>query len=439
MLHFKAANGCFFLDFLNISLYNNSMTYTIEDALETLAGTATRTVNVRLDNSDKLLVKSLSRQVKSGVALTDRQLELSITKIIKYKTGLIQNNVDVDHLVLARPLRMPIREIDRTQSIKIDNCPITNIPALAVKFVFSKKISQIWKDLTLVLTGVNHTADGVNYVSLNEMNLKKVVDELAPMDFIVDHAVMEIYEKIQEISKNPVIFAPYIDTENDHVVLRNVSNHLKVFIDKKFPQVGDDNFLAYLDTLKKCGIFQKNPEILKKIEITQSSDLTKKVILENETRVRFDPAVHDLENLVRVINDLNQWPLVVILEENSAFSQVLRIHTVLGKFISDNEMTVFFRLDNHNKDHASLSQFVKDHQLNNYIDSNIKAVVITKNKIPKPLLKADWHPETALVLTSNDFGKTAAYLNDFSSVYYYNNSIMYKNSKTKGAKQIAEL
>jgi hypothetical protein len=415
------------------------MTYTIEDALELLSGTSPRLVNVRLDNSDKLLVKSLSRQVKSGVALTDRQLELSIAKIVKYKVGLIQNNIDVDYLVLAKPLRMPIREIDRTQSIKIATCPITNTPALAVKFVFSKKISQIWKDLSLVLTGLNHNAAGVNYVSLTESNLKKVVDELTPMDFVVEHTVMEIYEKIQEISENPSMFAPYIDTENDRLVLRNVSNRLRAFIDRKFPQVNNDNFLAYLDALKKCGIFQKNPEILKKIENTQSSDLTKKVILENETRVRFDPTTHNLENLVQVISDLNQWPLVIILEENLAFSQASQVHSVLSKFISDKEMTVFFRLDNNNKDHSNFSKFVKDNQLNNYIDPTIKAVVITKNKIPKPLLKADWHPETALVLTSNDFGKTAAYLNDFSSVYYYNNSIMYKNSKTKGAKQIAEL
>jgi hypothetical protein len=439
MLHFKAANGCFFLDFLNISLYNDSMTYTIEDALETLAGATTRLVNIRIDSSDKLLVRSLSRQVKSGVALTDRQLELSIAKIVKYKAGLVQNNVDVDYLILAKPLRMPIREIDRTQSIKIDNCPITNNPALAVKFVFSKKISEIWKELSLGLTGLNHHSAGVNYVSLNESNLKKVVDELAPMDFVIDHTVMEIYEKIQEISKNPSIFAPYIDVENGRVVPKNVSSRLAASIAEKFPIVDNHNLLVYLDTLKKCGIFQKNPEILKKIEITQSNDLTKKVILENETRVRFDPVNYSLENLVQVIDDLNQWPLVVILEENLAFSQVSQVYSALSNFISNKEMTVFFRLDNNNKDHSNFSQFVKDRQLNNYIDPAIKAVVITKNKIPKPLLKADWYPETALVLTSNDFGKTAAYLNDFSSVYYYNNSIMYKNSKTKGAKQIAEL
>ena len=415
------------------------MTYTIEDALETLAGATPRNINIRLDTSDKLLVKSLARQVKSGVALTDRQLDLAVAKLVKYKPGLTHNNVDVDQLVLVKPLRMPIREIDRTQLIKIDTCPVTATSAIAVKFVFSKKISQIWKELVSLLTGAVHQVAGVSYVSLTESNVKILVHELRPMDFTIDNSIMEIYEKIEEISENPRNFVPYIDIESSRVTLRNASPHLNAFIDEKFSSVDDSNFLVYLDTVKKCGIFHKNPEILKKLENTQSSELTKKVILETETRFRFDPATYAIENLVQVINELDQWPLVVILEENLAFSQVVLTHTALNKFIPDNEMTVFFRLDNNSKDHLEFSQFVKDNSLNNYIDSKVKVVFITKNRIPKPLLKADWHPETALVLTSNDYGKTAAYLNDFSSVYYYNNSIMYKNSKTKGAKQIAEL
>ena len=415
------------------------MTYTIEDALEILGGATPRNLNIRLDTSDKLLVKSLARQVKSGVALTDRQLDLAVAKLVKYKSGLNQNNVDVDHLVLVRPLRMPIREIDRTQLIKVDTCPITNIPAIAVKFVFSKRISQIWKELISTLSGVVHQVAGVSYVSLTEVNVKILVEELSPMEFIVDRSIMKIYEKIEEISENPTDFAPHIDFKNNQVTLNNSNSHLEAFMNMKFPLVNNDNFLMYLDTVKKCGIFHKTPEILKKLENTQSSALTKKVILETETRFRCDPDTYTVENLVQVISELQQWPLVVILEENSAFSQVVLAHTALSKFISNNEMTVFFRLDNNNKDHTEFSQFVKDHSLNNYIDSKVKVVFITKNRIPKPLLKADWHPETALVLTSNDYGKTAAYLNDFSSVYYYNNSIMYKNSKTKGAKQIAEL
>jgi hypothetical protein len=43
------------------------------------------------------------------------------------------------------------------------------------------------------------------------------------------------------------------------------------------------------------------------------------------------------------------------------------------------------------------------------------------------------------MLSNHDFGKTSAFLDDMSTVYYYNNSIVVRNNKIKGARQIAQL
>jgi hypothetical protein len=64
------------------------MTQTVEDAIEILAGVRPRIINIRVDHNEKTLIKSIGRQVSNGLALTDRQLELSLKKIKKYQANL---------------------------------------------------------------------------------------------------------------------------------------------------------------------------------------------------------------------------------------------------------------------------------------------------------------------------------------------------------------
>ena len=116
------------------------MTHTIEDAIEILGGTKPRIINVRIDISEQSLVRSLAKQVNKGTALTDRQLELSIKKIEKYRPGLEKNKVDVDQLLLTKRTRYPLREIDRTQSISLQVEKDKKVKIL-IKYVFSKKFA----------------------------------------------------------------------------------------------------------------------------------------------------------------------------------------------------------------------------------------------------------------------------------------------------------
>jgi serine kinase of HPr protein (carbohydrate metabolism regulator) len=110
-----------------------------------------------------------------------------------------------------------------------------------------------------------------------------------------------------------------------------------------------------------------------------------------------------------------------------------------SKFVARDSINVFFRLKNEQKDFNEFNQYIKDNHLNNYIDSKTKIVFISRTRIPKPLLKADWKPSTAIITSNHDFGKLSAYLNDFSTVYYYNNSITMRNSRLKGADKIVQL
>jgi len=164
------------------------------------------------------------------------------------------------------------------------------------------------------------------------------------------------------------------------------------------------------------------------------------VLTLSASRFRISPETYSFDEIIDVVEKLDQWPVLVLVDDdNKALEQVTTVFSALSKKIPTDEITVFFRIDNGQKNADEFNQMVKDNHLNNYIGPNTKVVFIAKNKIPKPLLKADWHPSTAIMLSNHDFGKTSAFLDDMSTVYYYNNSVVVRNNRIKGARQIAQL
>ena len=415
------------------------MTHTIEDALEILAGTVTRTVNIRIDFGEINLIKSLARQVARGTALTDRQFELATKKIEKYRIGLEQNSVNVDTVLTLKLLRMPLRQIDRTQciSLVVDS---DNKTKVLIKYVFSKKFSSIWSNLQEQLIATSSDTKGEKRLSFNEQDLYLIVNTLAPLGFNISSDVQAVYEKIEEIYLSPDNFAPYVDIVDNEPILKNINSRCKDYLDKELPNRKGSDFLVFLDRVKNCGISHKNNKIIEKIAEISPNNLIKSILVSPETRFRLNPQEHTTDSLLDILDTLNQWPLLVIVDETKdAISQVRDLCNTLVQRCDPGEVTVFFRLENGNPEHEEFNQFVKDNHLNNYIDSKTKAVFVSKNRIPKPLFNADWKPRTALVTSSYEYGKTSAYLNDFPTVYYYNNSLSVRHGRLKGSRQIVQL
>jgi hypothetical protein len=415
------------------------MTHTIEDALEILAGTVTRTVNIRIDFGEINLVKSLARQVARGTALTDRQFDLATKKIEKYRIGLEQNAVNVESLLALKTLRMPLRQLDRTQSISLF-LDTDNKTKVLIKYVFSKKFSAIWSNLQEQLTVTVHDSKGEKRLSFNEQDLYLIVNTLKPLGFDVADDVESLYEKIEEIYLSPDNFAPYVDIVDNVPVLKNANFRCQEYLDNEVPGRKDSDFLVFLDRVKNCGIYHKNSKIIEKITEISPNNLIKTILVSPETRFRLNPQEHTTSSLFNILDTLNQWPLLILVDETKdAISQVKHLCTELMQRCADNEVTVFFRLENGNPEHEEFNQFVKDNHLNNYIDSKTKVVFVSKNRIPKPLFNADWKPRSALVTSTYEYGKTSAYLNDFPTVYYYNNSVSVRHGRLKGTRQIVQL
>jgi hypothetical protein len=131
------------------------MTQTVEDAIEILAGVRPRIINIRIDYNEKNLIKSIGRQVSNGLALTDRQLELSLKKIKKYQENLEKNNIDVTTLLATQSLRLPLREIDRSQMILISTDD-DNKKLISIKGTRARTFQEKWLKIQEKLVGTIH-------------------------------------------------------------------------------------------------------------------------------------------------------------------------------------------------------------------------------------------------------------------------------------------
>lgn len=395
----------------------NQKNLCVEDCLEYLGGLKRNITNIQIDNHEQIVIKSLAEQVYKDIALTDRQLNLVLKKIEKYKNDLEANLIDVDDILLTKRLRKPIRYIDRSQYAKIDR--ENNESVIKIRYPFSKRLESKWHSISQSIKGqVKHDkTNSMKTVLLLEHNVLLLVDSFLDRDFTIDSKLLEIYEKINEIKNNPDQYLSCIDFVDGKIVLKNLNDKCLSYLDEKITDL-DQNFPSSISTIKGCGVLNLSERLLDEIDHRNYTDLTKEVLKNPKTRLKIDPKKHEFSQLLTTIENLNQWPVLIMIDENPSIPSLVKfINENLKNYIPTDKFTVFFRLGADEKD---FNQYIKDQNLNNYIDADTKAVVILKNKIPKPLLKSEWKPRTAIVMSTNTYGRSNAYINQFENVYYYN-------------------
>lgn len=416
------------------------MITTLEDIVELLASKTATVHHVRLDRSDSKILTSIANQTVSGMGLTDRQATMILQKIQKYTQVLTELGVDVELVTATRPLRLPIRQVDRTMAVYFSQAEGLTKPRIMIKYVFSKEFAETWAILEDQLTGVTTKEKNIKEIEYSEQNLLQVVQHLAPLSFNISSEVQMVYKKMLEILKNPQKFAPYIDIVNHTVTLINAPVRCADFLNSKFQAGADNNILEFVSEAKTCGIFLKSPNFIKKLSEAVTCDLTKNILFEPSTRFRLANTKQNIKTLFTAINNINQWPVLVVIDENKdTCNQIKELHGLLSTFLSADEISVFFRMKDRQNKADEFNQYIKDNHLNNYIGANTKCVFISKSRIPKPLLRSDWTPKTAVCFITHDYGKLGVYLNDFASVYYINDSLTTRHNRLLRNTKIVQL
>lgn len=396
-----------------------------EDAIETLAGlkeveSTDSPILFQIENSDKNLVYSLARQTFKGIGFTDRQYDLAKQKVLYYKSQFDQYNIDLENI---NTTRLPLRQIDRSRWVKLvdDQGPnkvyeSDKAPFIAIRFIFQKKlISNIEAIKRSLGEGDYDKENKIHYFPFNEKSVFEILSNFNESNnFEIDTEIKEYYEKILKMNENKKNFVTSLRGFN----LNNISNKAFDYAISTIGEPSQENLIHYYDQRDVIGIADFDDNELHN-SFRQVTPLTAKIVQRTKKRVLVNSNKYTLEQLAESILELNRFPLLVVLDEKHAFDELTTFYKLFANIIPNDKISVMFRKENVGEG-IHFNQFIQQKQLNNLVDKNTKIVYISNNKVPKPLLQADWHPSAAFTSSANRLStKVGPYLESFDLVLHY--------------------
>lgn len=399
---------------------------TVEDCIEILTGMQQHDGSFSIDKSDYNLVTSLARQTIKGIAYTDRQYELAKEKVLHYKSQYEDNGYEVNDDVIDS-LRLPLRNIDRSRWIKIVDSDFKQKPLseegpwIAIRFIFQKKlISSIEQVKRALGEGIYDRENKIHYFPINEKTVYEILSVFNEQNgFEVEEQVTEYYEKVLHMKNNKDQYLPGIYS----LKLKNL--HQKSF-DYAISSIGEpniDNLCHYYDQKDKFGLYHFDEEDVT-LSIKSLNPLSQSIVKRNKNQVQVSTKKYTVENIAESILELYRFPLVIVLDEKTCYSELTQFHRAFNGIIPNESCSVLFRLDN-DTDGTEFNQYIKNNNLNNLVDNSTKIVYINNSKVPKPLLKTEWIPNAAITTYSgrSNKGKTDSYLAGLDLVIHYDDEI----------------
>ena len=389
--------------------------HTIEDCLELLIGFRGQGP-FEIESSDRSFLLSIAKQIAKGTGLTDRQYETVKEKINTYRTQFTALEYDIDSAVYN--LRIPLRQIDRSRWIKI--LERKEQQWVAVRFIFQKKLISKIEELKRVSVESDYDAENkIHFFPFTEANVYQVVSIFKNVnDFEIQPELLEYYNKLEHMKNNKRDYVPGIyglDLKNLH----------EKSLEYAISSVGEpdiDNLCRFYDQRERLGLYHFDEEDLAQ-SMKPLSTLTTKIVNRKRFQVVVDPKQYTVEQLAETVLELYRFPLLITLNENNCYEELSMFHRAFGGVIPDESCSVLFRLDN--SDGADFNNYIRRNSLNSPVDTNTKIVYISNNKIPKPLLKTDWHPSAAITTYSGYGGanKVDTLLDTLDLVIHYDSEV----------------
>jgi hypothetical protein len=396
---------------------------TIEDCIEALAGTHEHIVcSKEIESSDKGLIYSLARQTVRGTAYTDRQCELAISKATHYKS--ILEEVDIDVTTSVTQLRMPLRSIDRSRWIKLKNIEQSLITFnkpdeqyIAVRFSFQKNLISALENINskpIHYDKINKT----HYFEYNERTLHNVVSALTNKGFEIQPELQERYEILEMMNNNKKNYVPGIYS----LKLKNL--HAKA-IDYAISTIGSpdvDNLAMYKDRDQLLGITHFDEDDLNN-SIRKLTTLSQKIVKRKSSNILINSDEHVFDRVAERILELNRYPLLVVLNDESELENLQKVHQSFRNIFSNDDFCSLYRKENISPGNTEFNEYIKQNKLNNSLAIKSKVVYTSINKMSKVMLKSEWRPQAAILMGSRRSTKVDQFLQELDLVIHYDTDV----------------
>ena len=255
-------------------------------------------IQYRLASYDNRIIQSIYNQVTfQNIALTDKQAELCVKLIEKYtrqfRRAGIDNFKQLDSA--TRCFRFPIREIDRTCSIVLEDNKIV------AKFPYDIKIiSSIKRSGEKIAGSADWDKNKKIWVfDLTEPYVTFVVNLGREYDFEIDSKLLEIYDRIT--NENWDQFRIKLIERNGKYTIQNAPDSLKEYINTN---VGND-IIKLVDYSGICGYEVDNNVA---VQFKQAhTDTVSQCLLDRH--IWLDPAKHSFDDIINYAELTNRFPV----------------------------------------------------------------------------------------------------------------------------------
>lgn len=277
----------------------------VEDYLEYLAGyevglssliNPPLTGRISLARYDIQIVDSMANTVMFGSALTDRQGDLAVKLILKYRRQFAKCGIDVTPIENPQ-FRIPLRKINRDKRIWIDDDVIRIQFAYDperikdLRYIASQSQGKLWWNAQTKLWSAGLTEYNINYL----------VPWCEKHGFDIDPKVQELFDRILACEKIPYEIK-LVKTDQGYTIT-NAAQSLLEYIDQ---HIGDD-LVKLIDYAGVLG-YTVDADILE-----QSSEQYGQALeyIGTKHNVYLDPTPEMLEWLFDYAALTNRYPICV--------------------------------------------------------------------------------------------------------------------------------
>jgi hypothetical protein len=287
---------------------------TVEDYLEVIAGKrdiasgyirplsmfGSNTPLVSLARYDVGFVSSVTDTTTVGNALTDKQAELSLKLIEKYRRQLNAHGVSVEPIVESPRYRVPLRIIDRSKEVKQVGDKIE------LRFPYEAKLIEVIRDMSKQSQGkiIFNRERKVWDIALTEFNVNWVMQFAESNQFQIDPQLHSHMQKILECEQTNFDIRLVV-TDRGY----EITNAEQTLIDYVNERGGfeHDNLLTLVDLSTTLGYSVDEP-IQQYIEETYGA--SNRLLIGNR-EYEFNDNPDSIERIMSYAQLTNRWPIVV--------------------------------------------------------------------------------------------------------------------------------
>lgn len=216
----------------------------VEDYLELLAGYDHKII-IKLARYDVQIVQSMANATFNGLALTDRQAELAVKLILKYRRQFAKQEIDVAP-VEEPEYRWTPRKVNRRKTVGIESDKIV------IKFPYDREmIDQIMYQRTsskgeMKFNKTNKTW----YIAMTEPNVEWAVNYGYRYEFTIADELVKLKDRIVDFRTQPYVIE--LTKINDEYTIKNAPESM---IDHVKENIGlsKDNILRLIDSAGTYG------------------------------------------------------------------------------------------------------------------------------------------------------------------------------------------